>query len=121
MLVIVYATFTQQANFGHVRIPADFTAPSHHTIQQPLGYNPLVHLVEADSVQILDTRRIQINNLIYDGQGPGKDEDHVMYKSTVLNITMIFCRPICVCWFANNTFIFDSNAFKKIFCWFQKR
>ncbi len=66
-------SFTHQANFGHVRIPADFAAPSHHIIQQPLGYDPLVHLVEADSVQILDTRTLQINNLTYDGQGPGKD------------------------------------------------
>ncbi|XP_072030814.1 uncharacterized protein [Amphiura filiformis] len=58
------------ANFGHVRIPADFVAPSIHTIQQPLGYDPLVHQVQADSVEILDTRRIRITNLMYDGQGP---------------------------------------------------
>ena len=52
-------------------IPAGFVTPSVHIIQDTLAENPPVHGVQADSVEILDTRRIRFTNLQYDGQGPG--------------------------------------------------
>ena len=63
-------------------IPDGFMAPSEYLITTQdnngnevpaeLGFSSRVHNVHADAVYILDTRRIRIENLDYDGNGPSK-------------------------------------------------
>ena len=67
-----------QANFGHVVIPVDFIPPSVHPVAQSLGQVPPVHAVQADAVNILDTRRIEIVSLSYDGTAPGETKSCVL-------------------------------------------
>ena len=61
-----------QVNFGHVSIPDNFVAPAEYRIPGELGFTRRVHNVHADAVYIIDTRRFRVENLDYDGNGPGK-------------------------------------------------
>ena len=53
-------------------IPASFVPPAEHNLNQQLGFSPRVHDVGADAVIIVDEKTIRIENLDYDGNGPGK-------------------------------------------------
>ena len=61
-----------QVSFGHVYIPSDFVAPAEHDLNQMFGFYPPVHDVSADGVYVVDDKTIRIENLNYDGNGPGE-------------------------------------------------
>ena len=65
--IIVY--FFSQTNFGHVEIPSDFQPPREVSLGQ-LGFTPPSHAVSAN-VYLIDTQRFRLENLFYDGLGPG--------------------------------------------------
>ena len=73
-IILIYCTsfvlICLQSSFGHVTIPSDFQPPSEYLIGS-LGFDPPLHNVHADKVYVMDTQRIRIENLNYDGLGPG--------------------------------------------------
>ena len=63
-------------------IPDGFVAPAEYlltttdnngnVVPLELGFSPRVHRVHADRVYIMDTQRIRLENLDYDGTAPSK-------------------------------------------------
>lgn len=55
-----------QNNFGDIYIPEEFEPP---TFQRAGSFSKLKHNISSDSIEILDSKTIQIPNLTYDGLG----------------------------------------------------
>ena len=69
--VLYFILLSDQVNFGHVTISADFEPPAELSLGQ-LGFRPRVHNVHARDVIIINNRQISLVELDYDGNGPGE-------------------------------------------------